>query len=69
MGQWENADLAGAQAEAVGVGEEIGEVEELGRQLLHITSIHQAVAPSGGNAAEQPVRVVKAAPLLAHRPS
>ena len=59
----ESAHLAGAEAEAIGVGEEVGEVEEFGRQLLHVARVHQAVVPGGGNAAEQPVRVVKPAPL------
>ncbi len=62
-GQGKVPHLAHAQVVAVRVCEELRQVVELGDELLDVTAAAQAVAPGGGHAAEQPVRMVKAPAL------
>jgi len=57
------SNLALAQAEAVSVDQEVGQVEELRGQLLDVAAIHQAILPCSCNAAKQPVCMVKPATL------
>ena len=51
------------EVQPVGVEQEVGQVEELGHQLLHVGGAAQAVVPRAGQRVKQAVRLVKAPSL------
>ena len=54
--------------EAISIDQEVGQVEELGGQLLDVAAVNQAVLPGGRHAGKQSVRMVEPPALLCTRP-